>query len=196
MIRGLDVAQAVRAMARALASPYEVSGSAHAPRGIGGEGGGRAVTMLRVEGFADSVAYRVDKLKALLGDAGEVSVEADPGRSRAIWVWVRDVEGFAGTTGDLWRISVKPSDAVAVAVRLKAGDLLFDWGGGLIWAEVTPGTDLRGLLEGIAGHATRVRGAGTGDPAFPPEPAPVAGLTRGLRAKFDPRGILNPGLMG
>jgi glycolate oxidase FAD binding subunit len=196
MIRGLDTAQAVGAMARALASPYEVSGSAHAPHGIGRETDGRPVTMLRVEGFADSVAYRVEKLMVLLGDAGEVSVEADPGRSRAIWASVRDAETFAGTPGDLWRISVKPSDAVGVAARLEVGDLLFDWGGGLIWAEVAPGTDLRGLLDGIAGHATRVRGAGDGGPAFHPEPAPVAALTRGLRAKFDPRGILNPGLMG
>ena len=33
-------------------------------------------------------------------------------------------------------------------------------------------------------------------PPFHPEPAPVAALTRGLRQKFDPRGILNTGLMG
>lgn len=31
---------------------------------------------------------------------------------------------------------------------------------------------------------------------FQPEPAPVAALTRGLRQKFDPKGILNAGLMG
>jgi len=28
-----------------------------------------------------------------------------------------------------------------------------------------------------------------------PEPAPIVALARGLRERFDPRGILNPGLM-
>jgi len=31
---------------------------------------------------------------------------------------------------------------------------------------------------------------------FHPEPAPLAQIATGLRAQFDPRGILNPGLMG
>ena len=31
---------------------------------------------------------------------------------------------------------------------------------------------------------------------FPPEPGPLATLSQGLRRKFDPRGVLNPGLMG
>jgi glycolate oxidase FAD binding subunit len=192
LINGLDVAQAVAAMTRALRSPCEVSGAAHAARGPEGH----PVTMLRVEGFAESVSYRAERLVALLGAAGEVRTETDPERLRQLWAWVRDAERFAGTPGDVWRISVKPTDAVLVAERLGAEDLLFDWGGGLIWAEVPPGTDLRGRLAGIAGHATRVRGTGDGLPAFHPEPAPIAALAAGLRAKFDPRGILNPGIMG
>jgi glycolate oxidase FAD binding subunit len=31
---------------------------------------------------------------------------------------------------------------------------------------------------------------------FPPEVPAVARLAAGLRARFDPRGILNPGLLG
>ena len=41
-----------------------------------------------------------------------------------------------------------------------------------------------------------LRKCGRTVPVFQPEPAPIAALTRGLRQKFDPRGILNPGLMG
>ena len=44
------------------------------------------------------------------------------------------------------------------------------------------------------GHATLVRGGEAA--AFPPEAPEVAGLMAGLRARFDPRGILNRGLMG
>jgi glycolate oxidase FAD binding subunit len=31
---------------------------------------------------------------------------------------------------------------------------------------------------------------------FHPEPAPVAAIAAGLRRRFDPAGILNPGRMG
>jgi glycolate oxidase FAD binding subunit len=59
---------------------------------------------------------------------------------------------------------------------------------------VPEGTDLRTRLGAFDGHATLVRGAGQAK--FQPEPAPVAALSRGLRARFDPKGILNTGLMG
>jgi len=32
-------------------------------------------------------------------------------------------------------------------------------------------------------------------PVFQPEPAPLDRIAAGLRQRFDPRGILNPGLM-
>jgi glycolate oxidase FAD binding subunit len=50
---------------------------------------------------------------------------------------------------------------------------------------------------GGGGHATLIRRTDRSTlPTFHPEPGPVAALTAGLRRKFDPRGILNPGLMG
>ncbi len=119
-------------------------------------------------------------------------------RVQAGWAWVRDVETFHGRAGDVWRISVRPSDGPDVAERA-GGDVLFDWGGGLIWALVPEGTDLRARLGEIRGHATLVRAGEETKAQFPtfhPEPAPVAALAAGLRAQFDPRGILNPGLMG
>jgi glycolate oxidase FAD binding subunit len=44
------------------------------------------------------------------------------------------------------------------------------------------------------GHATLVKGQG--GPVFPPEAPEVAALVAGVKAKFDPRGILNRGMMG
>jgi glycolate oxidase FAD binding subunit len=32
-------------------------------------------------------------------------------------------------------------------------------------------------------------------PVFHPEPEPIAALSAGIRARFDPRGLFNPGLM-
>jgi len=184
VLPGRTLADAVAAMAAALGSPFEVSGAAW-------EGG---AALLRVEGFAGSVGYRAEQLQALLAAHGE-SVVLDPEASAARWAGLRDVAGFAGRAGDVWRIACRPSDAPALVAR--SGDratVQLDWGGGLIWALVPEGTDLRARLGVYDGHATLLRG--TGGPVFQPEAAPVAALAAGLRARFDPRGIFNRGLMG
>jgi glycolate oxidase FAD binding subunit len=61
---------------------------------------------------------------------------------------------------------------------------------------IAPGTDLRARLGTFEGHATLIRAEAAAIPVFQPQPAPLAALAAGLRARFDPRGILNPGLMG
>ncbi|WP_081535927.1 FAD-binding protein [Rhodovulum sp. P5] len=195
VLHGLDDATAVQALSAALASPFEVSGAAHAPAGPGGA----AETMLRIEGFAESVRYRAGRLQAVLAQFGDSHVETAPDAIAAIWRWVRDVEGFADAPGDVWRISVKPSDGPRVGAALGADGLLYDWGGGLVWARVAPGRDIRPDLTGIPGHATLVRASAETQakiPMFQPEPGPLAAMAQALRAKFDPRNILNPGVMG
>jgi glycolate oxidase FAD binding subunit len=189
-LEGLSPLQAVEAMATALGSPFEVSGAAHLP--------GEGRTMLRFEGFAASVAYRAGRLSELMAPFGAVTVEEDGARVAEIWRGIRDVSGFAGRAGDVWRISVTPSDGPEIAART-GGEAMFDWGGGLIWALVPEGTDLRARLGAFAGHATLIRASEETRARiapFQPEPAPLAKLSRGLREKFDPRGVLNPGLMG
>lgn len=184
MLHGLSDRQAVTVMARALGSPFEVSGAAHHA--------GR--TMLRLEGFTGSVSYRVERLQALLAEFGEAEVEADSTKAALIWQAVRDVGPFHDQEGDIWRISVKPSDAPALVANLGAADVMLDWGGGLIWALMPRGANLRARMGDVRGHATLVRGDGFS--RFHPEPAALAVISAGLRAQFDPRGILNVGVMG
>uniref|UniRef100_UPI0035C81B0B FAD-binding protein n=1 Tax=Pseudooctadecabacter sp. TaxID=1966338 RepID=UPI0035C81B0B len=184
-VEGLSTAQAVAAMSAALGSPYEVTGAAQTD-----------ATYLRIEGFDASVAYRTGQLTSLLGAFGEVSV-LDAKATCTLWADIRDVAAFAKAEGDVWRISVKPSDAPQVIAALPDGTkTLLDWGGGLIWACTPAGTDIRPLAT--AGHATLIRaGAETRAtlPVFEPQDHVTATLSQGLRQKFDPRGILNPGLM-
>jgi glycolate oxidase FAD binding subunit len=184
---GLDDRTAVRAMASALTSPFEVSGAAH---------GG--ATWLRLEGFEEQVAYRAARLTERLAPFGAVMVERDPQAVAAHWAWVRDVAAFHGRPGDVWRVSVKPSDGPEAAARAGAEAAQYDWGGGLLWLLMPEGSDLRARLAGLPGHATLVRASAATRARiapFAPEPAPVAALSAALRARFDPRGILNPGLM-
>jgi glycolate oxidase FAD binding subunit len=192
VLRGLGPARAVEAMAAALTSPFEVTGAAH------GAWEDDAATLIRIEGFEASVDYRAARLAELLSPFGAVEVERDRARVDALWRRVRDVLPFAAQDGDVWRFSVKPSDSPALVEALGA-ECLLDWGGGLVWALATPGEDLRARMRGITGHAMLVRALPETKRAlgvFHPEPAPLAAIAQGLRHRFDPRGILNPGLMG
>ncbi|WP_083098210.1 FAD-binding protein [Pseudophaeobacter leonis] len=185
-----DLATAVAALSAALGSPYDVTGAAYDP--VAG------LAHIRLEGFAPSVSYRCDRLVTDLARFGAVEATADT--PVALWQGIRDVAAFEEKTGDVWRISVKPSDAPVLAPQLAAEALQFDWGGGLIWALVPEGTDLRARLAraGVPGHATLVRASAQTHAAlgrFQPQVAPLERLSQGLRQKFDPRGVLNKGLM-
>lgn len=184
---GLDPGRAVAAMAAALGSPFEVTGAAHLPDGR---------TLLRQEGFAASVAYRAGALAGHLAGFG-TPARLEGEESAALWAGVRDVAPFHGVAGDVWRLSVRPSDAPALVARA-GGAALYDWGGGLVWLKMPQGSDLRADLGPFAGHATLIRASAATRariPPFHPEPAPVAALSSALRRRFDARGILNPGLM-
>ena len=85
---------------------------------------------------------------------------------------------------------VEANSSVAICCRCKPAR-------GLVWVACQPGRDLR--AEGLSGHATLVRASDdtrTRIPVFQPEAPALAALATGLRQKFDPKGILNPGLMG
>jgi glycolate oxidase FAD binding subunit len=187
LLHGLSDADAVAAMSAALGSPFEATGVAHFPKAASGD----PLTMIRVEGFEKSVNYRAEKLRDLLKPFGEATIEVG---DAARWQAVRDVAAFAGQTGDVWRLSVKPSDAAGLVARMDAKAVQYDWGGGLIWALTDSGRDLRAAIGPFDGHATLIRG--TADvPTFQPEAPALAAITNGIRAKFDPRGILNPGIL-
>ena len=172
----------VAAMTRAMGSPYDVSGAAVL----------RGQTLVRVEGLAGSVAYRVGALRAVLGGDWQL---VEGAQSASLWRDVRDVAPFVGKPGAVWRCSVRASDAEAVVAELAEWQpgVVMDWAGGLVWLLLDPRADVRTVVAKLGGHATCLRGTAA---AFAPEPAGVAALSRALRARFDPRGILNAGLMG
>lgn len=182
----LFVPDAVRVMSAALGTPYEVSGAAVDSAGC---------VCLRIEGFARQVAYRTAQLQAALG--GDWQVLEAP-ESVALWRNIRDVTEFAGRAGDVWRVSVAPSAAPDLVARMSC-PVILDWGGGLLWFLTPEGVDLRARLGAFAGHATLVRASHATRArmaVFPPQPAALEKIAQGLRMKFDPRGVLNPAMMG
>jgi glycolate oxidase FAD binding subunit len=196
LLHGLNISDAVQAMSAALTSPFDVSGAAHVPVGLEGA----PVTMIRLEGFEESVGYRADHLQGLLAKFGAIDIERrveGPQSVTSGWAWMRDVQAFAASDEDVWRISIRPGDAAALIERLGDARVLLDWGGGLVWVACAAGRDVRTDLQG--GHATLIRASAETKsrlPVFQPEAAPLAKIAADLRQKFDPKGILNPGLMG
>jgi glycolate oxidase FAD binding subunit len=181
VVEGLADEAGLSALRVALGSPFDVSGAArHSGR-----------SLIRVEGMAGSVTYRLGQLTARLG--GDVTtVEGDA--SAALWRELRDVVPLQGKPGDIWRIATLPTAAAEIVARLE-GEAVWDWGGGLVWLRLDPGrgAEVAAAVAG-RGHATLVKGQGGS--VFPPEAVEVAALAAGIKAKFDPRGIFNPGMMG
>src|SRR2546429_1871876 len=86
VLSGLDDVSANRAMTAALGSPFDVSGAAHLPNSAfrpatgqlaGFSAQGRAVTLLRLEGIAASVADRANSLGKTLAPFGPVEMLQD-----------------------------------------------------------------------------------------------------------------------
>lgn len=191
LLQGLEDAAAVKAMAQAMRSPFEVSGAAHDPA--------NHQTTLRFEGFAPSVTYRIAQMKDVLAHLGVEMTVLGAEASARHWVSCRDAKPFEGREGDVWRVSCKPSQGPELAARVGALAHFFDWAGGLLWLRTSSGQDVRGQLGSYDGHATLVRAGQSVQTAlgmFEPESAGVARLSSGLRARFDPKGLFSPGLMG
>ncbi|HEX4710729.1 glycolate oxidase subunit GlcE [Phenylobacterium sp.] len=194
LLFGLDDRRAGEAMTCALNAPAEVSGAAHLPPPTAARAplkGEMAVTALRLEGFAASVAARAEQLFAALKGFGRADM-LDAEHSREFWAQVREVEAFHKDPRPLWRISVPPAAGWRVAEAV-SGEALYDWGGGLVWllSPVDP-VAVRATVRALGGHATLYRGEG---PAFAPLDGPLAALTARVKAAFDPKGVLNPGRM-
>src|SRR5450631_3452669 len=218
LLRGLDDIKAVSAMTAALGSPFDVTGAAHLPNSAFRSAGGglaelgsqrQAVTLLRLEGITASAAHRAAALGKLLAPFGAADVLEDAA-SAAVWSSVRDVEPFAasGPLGawPVWRIVCPPASGGKLGQQLArdtGGDVIYDWGGGLIWAALPPKPDaqaalLRSRVDAAGGHAMLLRGSEQvrrNVDVFHPQTSGLAALSERVRNSFDPRGILNRGRM-
>lgn len=201
VIRRLDDVAGVAAMSQALGSAYGVSGAALIHADMGRD---FPRTLLRVEGFEESVSYRVERLIALLAEFG--AKHALTGEDSAkMWRAIRD-GAFVAEPREraVWRASLKPSDAAAAvgALGATARASLMDHGGGTLWFSTDPteaaAGAVRAALARFPGHAELIRAPedlrrrvdvfATLSPA-------LARLTRGVKQSLDPRGLFNPGRM-
>ena len=216
LLRGLDDLAANQAMTAALGSPFDVSGAAHltgsalrTTQGPLGElaGPDQSVTLLRLEGISVSAKHRAASLAAALASFGAAEIVEDAA-SAALWAGIRDVVPFAASgpraLWPVWRIVCPPASGGALGqaiAKASQGEVIYDWGGGLIWAALPPSADaqtvpLRKLVNAAGGHATLIRAPELVRRAvdvFHPQAAGLAALGERVRHSFDPRNILNRG---
>lgn len=200
--QGLDDAQAVALMSSGLGSPFEVSAAAHVPADLYA---GTALTVLRLENFESSIAYRREELARLLAPFGDHAVLGHDD-CRSFWFDIADVAPLAQRDGMVWRLSVAPSKAAALGDALRwLGDvkLFYDWGGGLIWL-LTPETEelakaITAAAKAEGGHALLIKASAdfrAGAFHFGAQEGPLAALSTRVKQAFDPANILNTGRLG
>jgi len=205
---------AIPELSQALNTPCEVSAAAHLPAPVArrssvaavAEGLG-AVTALRLEGPAPSVAFRANAIESLLGHG----LRLDAAETRRLWTEIGQVRPLLGSGARcVWRLCPTPTSAPAITNALRAqfasAEAFYDWGGGLIWlsleaSEAGPdggAAQVRAAMAQTGGHATLVlapddvRAAAA---VFEPLQSALASLSKRVKSSFDPRGVLNPGRM-
>jgi glycolate oxidase FAD binding subunit len=156
-----------------------------------------------------SAASRAASLTKLVADFGAAEIIEDAA-STEVWGAIRDVLPFAadGALGawPVWRIVCPPASGGALGqalARETGGDVIYDWGGGLIWAALPPKPDalaalVRQRVEAVAGHASLIRASEEtrrNVDVFHPQGAGIAALSERVRHSFDPKIILNRGRM-
>ncbi|MBC6406968.1 MAG: FAD-binding protein [Rhodobacteraceae bacterium] len=122
--------QGLQVMVAAMQSPFEVSAAAHRAGDV----------WLRLEGFEDSVAYRVQALTALLAPHGDITAQHDQAENARLWDGIRDIAPLA-PCAYVWRVSMKPSAVyrglLGKAVAQVDLDAFTDWAGALCWLGLT-----------------------------------------------------------
>ena len=199
VVKGLNDADAISTLSTALGSPFEISGAAHLPAGLGRD---ISRTLLRLENFEASIAYRVGELRKMFDQHSDINLLEGEASNR-IWRGIRDVEFIATPTDKvIWKISCAPSNGPKIMAALQplGGRHFYDWGGGLVWLalDIPHAGAVRGAVTQLGGYATLVKAPESiraTVPVFHPLSAPLLALTKSVKASFDPRGILNSGRM-
>jgi glycolate oxidase FAD binding subunit len=206
VLPGLDAARGVASLSAALGSPFGVSAAAWLPseaaaRVAGLNGISGSATLIRIEEFADSVTYRIGRLREQFNASDAVVLDTES--SRSVWREVRDARPLAPRPADaVWRVSVRPSAGAAVldAVRPHGVGGFLDWGGGLAWlagpADAQTHRAVEAAAQAAKGTWTLLRAPESlrgSVRVIPDEPPALARITRQVKAALDPAGLFNPG---
>lgn len=185
-VAGLTPESARKAMSAALGSQADVTAAAYLP----GTGGVVSQTLLRLEGFAPSIAARIPILARAVDGCNMIDLADGADR----WREIARLSMLSGATR-LWRIVLPARDMPALAELLdrQGSKWLADWAGGLVWTDWSGDAALlRDWLTRVGGHAMLLRAddeTHTRVPMLHPQGAGLAKLEERVRRAFDPAGV-------
>lgn len=163
--------RAIRRMRELARQPAPLSGACHTGEHL----------HIRLSGNAASV------------EAWEKQIGGDAGEGVDFWRQLRD-HGLPFFANDrpLWRLSLAPATP-----RLDCEhEVLTDWAGAQRWVYTRcVDGEIRNEVANAGGHAILFRHGNDEIPVFHPLDRARERLHRGLKQRFDPAGILNPGRM-
>jgi len=142
---------------------------------------------IRLSGTQSTIAATVDKI------GGETIHEHE-----TLWRDVQEqLHPFFKSGKPLWRLSLPADNDWVDIENYLDGDCLIDWGGALVWliSDEKP-EKIFSHAETLGGHARLFRdnNGGVGSRLQPLSPG-LLNWHKKIKHAFDPKGILNPGLM-
>ena len=159
-------------------TPYDVSGTFYDVSS--------GFAYIRIEGFDKSVKYRMQQLLKEFSDF-EIDI-FDAEESKKFWSDVNNLAFLKNMQGDLWRISVRPTDGIQIIKKLDPKASYLDWSGGLVWLRVEEGFNVREKMQKMSGHAMCLSGSFN---QFHPISTIEKTMSTSIRKKFDPKMLFN-----
>jgi|RhiMethySRZTD1v2_1073278.scaffolds.fasta_scaffold152650_2 glycolate oxidase FAD binding subunit len=199
----------LRALRQAAVLPVDPTGLAYLPEAAlkasvaaraASFGGVAGVSVIRVEGAMSALTEKLALLRQTF--AGFDVATFNDGVTASLFREIGAGGLFVNRATDVWRLCV-PSSAAHEAVQRSGAEFWYaDWAGGMLWLAL-PGdeqtaTRLRAITARLGGHATLMRASAAARatlPVFEPEAPTRAGLTRAVKAAFDPHRLFNPDRM-
>lgn len=199
LAKDVDAETGLSLLRRIWSSPLEPTGLAYLPGEmarvfpeLGNIGAG--ASLFRVDGAAAPLADKIASLNDLL-DARDTMLLAE---SDDVFARIGSGQALTASVGDVWRVFVPPSAAVACVRMLDVRLWLADWAGGVLWIADDENKDVHAMAARCDGYAVLMRAPAEKRRAtaiFAPEAPARAALTRRVKDAFDPLRLFNPGRM-
>ena len=199
----------LRALRQAASLPVDPTGLAYLPEAAlkasvasraGSFGGAAGIAVIRLEGAMSALTEKLALIRQTF--IGFDAVTLNDAVTASLFREISTGALFVNRATDVWRLCV-PLSAAHEAVEKSRAELWYaDWAGGLLWLGLNGDEDtakrLRVITALLGGHATLMRASAQARETlavFEPELPVRAGLTKTVKAAFDPHRLLNPGRM-
>ncbi len=163
-----------------------------------------ALIGIRVEGPANSIEVRLDRLCKELGILKDEFSILEQKQSNIFWSKTRQLEVFSQLTGNLLRVVVPASETFNVIQKLKKYEINYflDWGGSLIWLQLDKINikmirEIKEIISNASGYFTVLKieeDLKASIDIFTIDPVKYK-ISEKIKKSFDPKRIFNPGKM-